>query len=103
MRGGALERMIHWWRIVKWCVILKFVAQSSSLIFEFATNVSCIFDIPPRMKLVPLMHFVYIKRVSGEYQCGDEPGLEDHHQGQLVAQIEYKKQCTITQHLVWHL
>jgi hypothetical protein len=32
------------------------------------------------MKLAPMMHFVYIKRVSGEYQCGEEPRV--HYQKQ---------------------
>jgi hypothetical protein len=67
MRGGALERMTHWWRIVKLGVIFSFSLQSPRSIFEFATNGSCIIDAPPRMKLAPMMHFVYIKRVSGEY------------------------------------
>jgi len=28
---------------------------------------SCIFDAPQSLKLALLMHFMYIKRVSGEY------------------------------------
>ena len=35
--------------------------------FDHTNGALLHFDTPPRMKLAPLMHFVYINRVSGEY------------------------------------
>jgi len=40
----------------------------ASVKIDFATSMSCIFDAPQSMKLALLMHFMYIKRVSGESQ-----------------------------------
>jgi hypothetical protein len=51
---------------------LPLLYQSEGL-WDFATNGSCAESAPPHMKIAHFMHFVYIKRFSGEYHCEDEP------------------------------